>query len=124
MYSRRGNVAGARQIFATAIQRSDLDWPEAVYEAYLQFEDVHGSVDSILQTRSKIAKETQRLARRRERQQEQSLAEHPVQETVVAPVAPVTIPQPEEPSEIVVVETEAKEDNETKRYMVHGPHKR
>lgn len=123
MYSRRGNVAGARQMFAIAIQRSDLDWPEAVYEAYLQFEDVHGSVDSILQTRSKIVKETQRLARRRERQQEQSLAEYPVQETAVAP-APVTIPQPEEPSEVVVVETKANEDTETKRYVVHGPHKR
>jgi hypothetical protein len=53
-----------------------LDWPEAVYEAFIQFEDVHGDIDSMLQTRNRITKETQKLARRREKQQEQLAAEY------------------------------------------------
>lgn len=51
----------------TAIQRSDLDWPEAVYEAFTQFESIHGTVETILLAARKIEKESEKLARRREK---------------------------------------------------------
>jgi hypothetical protein len=112
--SRRGNSTAAKEIYANAIQRSDLDWPEAIFEAYSQFEDIHGDVDSILQTRSKIAKESQRLARRREKQQEQLQAEY-----VMPDVAAVAAPAAE--SEAMVqpqpVETSEVPNNEAKRFV-------
>jgi hypothetical protein len=115
MCSRRGNTTAARQIYANAIQRSDLDWPEAVFEAYLQFEDMHGTVDSILQTQNKVAKETQRLARRREKQQEQMAAEYTMPE-----VAAVTAPaaEPEAPVQVETVETKDNSNNEIKRCVM------
>lgn len=67
MSRRRGQYAAARAIYVTAIQRSDLDWPEAVYEAFTQFENIHGTVDTILQASRKIEKESEKLARRREK---------------------------------------------------------
>lgn len=51
----------------TAIQRSDLDWPEAIYEAFTQFENIHGTVETILLAARKIEKESEKLARRREK---------------------------------------------------------
>ena len=111
-YSRRGNNEAARQIYVSAIQRSDLDWPEAVFEAYTQFEDIHGSVGSILQTRSKIAKETQRLARRREKQQEQMAAEYVAPDPVAIEIADSA---PEVPIEAEIIETKELPSNEIKR---------
>lgn len=102
----------ARQIYANAIQRSDLDWPEAVFEAYLQFEDIHGTVDSILHTRKQVAKESQRLARRREKQQSQMAAESIVQATAVV-AEPTAVAEPS--LEIETVEARDDSINETKR---------
>lgn len=116
--SRRGNRTAARQIYAAAIQRSDLDWPEAVFEAYVQFEDIHGTVDSILQTRSKVAKETQRLARRREKQHEQMAAEYVMPESTIEQ-APA--PAPEVQIQEENSETKESSHNETKRYIVIAP---
>jgi hypothetical protein len=102
----------ARAIYAAAIQRSDLDWPEAVFEAYLQFEDIHGTVDSILQIRSKIAKETQRLARRREKQQEQLAAEYAVPD---APAVEIPAAVSEVPAQPETVEVKENPNSEAKR---------
>ncbi|WWD05336.1 hypothetical protein V865_003409 [Kwoniella europaea PYCC6329] len=53
--------------FFKAIQRSDLDWPEAVYDALIQFEHVHGTLDSLLDARTKIEREQEKLSKRREK---------------------------------------------------------
>ncbi|WVR06547.1 hypothetical protein IAU60_003578 [Kwoniella sp. DSM 27419] len=50
-----------------AIHRSDLDWPEAVFEAFLQFEQLHGSLDSLLEAKKAISREQEKLVRRREK---------------------------------------------------------
>ena len=78
----------------------------------MQFEDMHGTVDSILQTQNKVAKETQRLARRREKQQEQMAAEYAMPE-----VASVTAPavEPEAPVQVETVEAKDNSTNEIKR---------
>nr|XP_019000213.1 uncharacterized protein I203_07372 [Kwoniella mangroviensis CBS 8507]OCF63674.1 hypothetical protein I203_07372 [Kwoniella mangroviensis CBS 8507] len=65
--SRRGQLDLARSSFFKAIQRSDLDWPEAVYDALIQFEHVHGTLDSLLDARTKIEREQEKLSKRREK---------------------------------------------------------
>ena len=73
---------------------------------------MHGTVDSILQTQSKVAKETQRLARRREKQQEQMAAEYTMPE--VASVAAPAV-EPEAPVLVETVEPKDKSNNEITR---------
>ncbi|ORY30589.1 hypothetical protein BCR39DRAFT_529041 [Naematelia encephala] len=71
--SRRGNVAQAGDIYSKAIQRSDLDWPEAVYEAFIRHENIHGTVANIQEVTLRIKKEEEKVLRRREKAaQEQS----------------------------------------------------
>ncbi|KAL0254058.1 hypothetical protein I308_101437 [Cryptococcus tetragattii IND107] len=64
---RRDDVDRARKIFEKSIQRTDLDWPEAIYEAFIQLEVVHGSPQTLQDTRKKIEKEQEKLAKRREK---------------------------------------------------------
>ncbi|WVO20839.1 uncharacterized protein IAS62_002139 [Cryptococcus decagattii] len=64
---RRDDVDRAREIFEKSIQRTDLDWPEAIYEAFIQLEVVHGSPQTLQDTRKKIEKEQEKLAKRREK---------------------------------------------------------
>lgn len=67
MNSRRDDVDRAREIFEKSIQRTDLDWPEAIYEAFIQLEVVHGSPQTLQDTIKKIEKEQEKLAKRREK---------------------------------------------------------
>jgi hypothetical protein len=73
---RRGDLAQTRQLFERAIQRSDLDWPEAVYEAYIQFETVHGDLGSLLQATTHIEKEQEKVTRRREKVAQQQMEQY------------------------------------------------
>jgi hypothetical protein len=77
-------MENARTRYAAAIQRSDLDWPEAVYEAFMQFENVHGTGQTIKETTDRITKEAGKVARRREKQAEeyQAVAYVPADEPV------------------------------------------
>jgi hypothetical protein len=75
---------------------------------------MHGTVDSILQTQSKVAKETQRLARRREKQQEQMAAEYTMPEVALA-AAPAA--DPEVPVQVETVEAKDNSNNEVKRWV-------
>ncbi len=65
--TRRGNTDAARQIFTLAVQRSDLDWPEMVYEAFTQFEAIHGTLTTVSDARKLIEKEQEKLAKRRQK---------------------------------------------------------
>nr|ODN95071.1 hypothetical protein L204_04418 [Cryptococcus depauperatus CBS 7855] len=64
---RRDDIATAREIFEKAIQRTDLDWPEAVYEAFIQLEVIHGTPQSLHESKKKIDKEQEKLLKRREK---------------------------------------------------------
>ncbi|EIW67704.1 hypothetical protein TREMEDRAFT_69686 [Tremella mesenterica DSM 1558] len=76
--TRRGNIEEARNLFTTALQRSDLDWPEAVYEAFIQFENVHGDLDTVLDANKRIAKAQEKLAKRREKAAQEQTAQYQV----------------------------------------------
>ncbi|RXK40070.1 hypothetical protein M231_02710 [Tremella mesenterica] len=76
--TRRGNIEEARNLFTTALQRSDLDWPEAVYDAFIQFENVHGDLDTVLDANKRIAKAQEKLAKRREKAAQEQTAQYQV----------------------------------------------
>ena len=65
--SRRGHIEEARHTYVTAIQRSDLDWPEAIHDAFILFENLHGSLQTLLDAAKKVEKEQEKVARRREK---------------------------------------------------------
>ncbi|KAK8858792.1 hypothetical protein IAR55_003022 [Kwoniella newhampshirensis] len=65
--SRRGSLDQARDLFVKSIQRHDLDWPEAVYEAFVQFENVHGELGTVLEAKQHIEREQEKVAKRREK---------------------------------------------------------
>ncbi|KAK4688382.1 squamous cell carcinoma antigen recognized by T-cells 3, partial [Tremellales sp. Uapishka_1] len=65
--ARQGNIEQTRQLFLNGISRSDLDWPEAVYEAFAQFENVHGTLETLAESEKKIDKEREKVTRRREK---------------------------------------------------------
>ena len=49
------------------MQRSDLDWPEAVFEALTQSENIHGTIATIQSASEVIEHEQEKLNRRRAR---------------------------------------------------------
>jgi len=82
---RRGHSDKARAILTTAIGRTDLDWPEAVYEALLQFEMIHGDLSSLADAASKIEAEQHKLARRREKANQEQMQQYYAAQPVVQP---------------------------------------
>lgn len=85
-WARQEQVDSARTVYSEAIQRSDLDWPEAVYQAYELFENVHGTFETLTAARKAIDHEKKKVARRREKQaaQEQAAAVAQYQAAVAA----------------------------------------
>jgi hypothetical protein len=96
--ARRGQLSSAKEILIAAVQRSDLDWPEMVYEALTQFESIHGDLEEIKATRQLIEKESDKLVKRRQKAQEQYTQYQPVAEPAQAPAAP----EPEELERLVL----------------------
>lgn len=100
-----GDIENARTTFTSAIQRVDLDWPEAVYSAFEMFENVHGTLESLTAARSAIDHEKKRLTRRREKQaaQEQAAAVAQYQAAEAAAAAdatPVEVTEAAEPIQV------------------------
>ncbi|BEI87723.1 uncharacterized protein CcaverHIS019_0104410 [Cutaneotrichosporon cavernicola] len=110
--ARYGDVDGARERYNKAIQGPDLDWPEAVFEAFTTFENVHGSLETIQAARKHIGTAQKKLNRRREReaqaqQAQQAAYAHP-QAEAAAPVAAEPATAPAEPAvEPMVVDSVA-----------------
>ena len=77
--SRRGNIDEARQAFISAIQRSDLDWPEAIYDAFVQFENVHGDLTSLLAATKMVGKEQDKVTKRREKVAREQIEQYNLQ---------------------------------------------
>lgn len=134
----------ARAVYSSSIQRSDLDWPEAVYQAFEMFENVHGTLDTLSGARKAIAHEQKRVTRKREKQaaQEQAaavaeyeaaVAAAPVEATAVAvdtpaiestevvsaPVVTATAAVPM-PKEDTGVDQHVKRDREHTTVLVSG----
>ena len=65
--ARRQDLASARETYLSAIGRTDLDWPEAVHEAYLTLETVSGTLETVAQAKANIRREQTKLAKRREK---------------------------------------------------------
>lgn len=72
--ARQGDIDSARQVYEKAIQRWDLDWPEMVYESFILFENIYGTLDSVVAARQKIDKELAKVNRRRQREAERQQA--------------------------------------------------
>jgi hypothetical protein len=89
----RRNPEVARHIYATGIGRSDLDWPEAVYEAFIQFENLHGTVDTLIAAKEMIRKEQEKVTRRREKAAAEAAQQYQAyygEAAAVAAAAPTT----------------------------------
>jgi ribosomal protein L17 len=113
---RRGQADAARQIYLAAIQRSDLDWPEAVYEALSRFETVHGSIETTLQSARKIEKESEKLARRREKVAREQAAYQYTETQVMSEIAEAE-PVAEEVTTSVVAAPATDTETSIKRYV-------
>lgn len=89
--SRRNKLNIVRSIFVNSIERTDLDWPEAVYEAFLRFETIHGSLQTLAQAMAKIDTEQQKLERRRQKASQEQMNQYYTQIATTAPsMAPTT----------------------------------
>lgn len=53
LHSQRLNYAKARTLFRNAVNKA-LDWPEAVWEAWIQFEDFYGTVESLETAKTRV----------------------------------------------------------------------
>lgn len=86
--ARYGDLDGARERYTKVTPKWDLDWPEGVFEAFANFENVHGSLETVVAARKVIGGAQKKLNRRREReaqiQQAQQVAYAQQQAEVVA----------------------------------------
>ncbi|GMK58444.1 hypothetical protein CspeluHIS016_0504760 [Cutaneotrichosporon spelunceum] len=89
--ARYGDVDGARERYNKAIQRPDLDWPEAVFEAFVTFENVHGSLETLQAARKHIGTAQKKLNRRREREAQAQQAQQ-AQVAARVPTEPAAVP--------------------------------
>jgi hypothetical protein len=85
-FSRQGLIEEARKTLTAAMTRRDLDWPEAVFDASLLLENVHGSLQTLNQAREAIEREQNKVAKRREQ----------VQEIYYQPAETAPVPEPQE----------------------------
>jgi hypothetical protein len=111
--TRRGNIVEARQILTDAIQRSDLDWPEMVYEALTQLESIHGQLDTIKDSQRIIERESEKLAKRRQKAVEDYQAYQPVEtveQPTEQPVEPVEVSRDREHATVIVFGIDADID--------------
>ncbi|EJT49300.1 hypothetical protein A1Q1_01600 [Trichosporon asahii var. asahii CBS 2479] len=117
--ARIGETDAARKLYTQAIGRKDLDWPEAVYDAFTLFENTHGSLETLREAKKAIGHEQQKLNRRRQKAaeaqaqveqqyQQQAAAAAAAAESAAAPVAaPDGEPAAEGTADVTMAEVEA-----------------
>lgn len=107
-------------MYISYIQRADLDWPEAIYEAFTQFELIHGSVATIDSALQRINKESVKVTRRREKMAQHAVAQQPAATASVSEAAP-TIGREADALEPVTAQPEpalrTDESSVVKRYV-------
>lgn len=100
--ARQDDVETARSTYHNAIKRSDLDWPEAVYEAFVMFENVYGTLETTIDARKRVEKEQQRVNRRRQKEAEKQAAAQPYVAAEVPQSAAAIDVTPAEPAAVAV----------------------
>jgi hypothetical protein len=67
--STRFALPKARTIYTTALAKAaSLDWPEAVFDAYLTFEEHHGTLETLMSAREKVEKAQGLVAVKRQKE--------------------------------------------------------
>jgi RNA recognition motif-containing protein len=99
-HARVGDIDAARAAYTSAAPRWNLDWPEAVYEAWIRFESVQGTLDTVALARTTIAKEQVKVNRRRQKEAEKQQAEAAQQYAAAAAAAAAPVPAQEVVTEV------------------------
>lgn len=82
-----------------------MDWPEAVYEAFHRFEQVHGTGATIAQSQRRIEKESEKLARRREKATQSQAQAEMASQAVALPADGVVTAVVGETDELLQIES-------------------
>ncbi|KAF7313383.1 ATP-dependent DNA helicase PIF1 [Mycena chlorophos] len=91
---RHGQYKQARKTFVD-LHAKNLDWPEAVWEAWLAFEHLHGSVPEIEACGDKIEKAQYVVNTRRAKDAEKQAAQYAAMQMASVPVEQAPVPQVE-----------------------------
>ncbi|KAK7056983.1 Splicing factor [Paramarasmius palmivorus] len=108
-FSKAEQYDEARKIFSDICMKN-IDWPEAVWEAWLGFEHIHGTIDQIEACMDKIEKAQYQVNMRRAK----AAAAAPVQD---APMADTSAPVPDVPvaDDAMEIDTASVGERGTKR---------
>ncbi|KAJ7075864.1 hypothetical protein B0H15DRAFT_916497 [Mycena belliarum] len=98
---KHGQHEKARKAFVD-LHLKNLDWPEAIWEAWLAFEHLHGSVQQIEACGDKIEKAQYVVNTRRAKVAEKQAAQYAAESMASVPVAQAPLPEiaPAEPMDI------------------------
>ncbi|KAJ6584742.1 hypothetical protein B0H19DRAFT_1319016 [Mycena capillaripes] len=98
---KNGQHEKARKTFVD-LHLKNLDWPEAIWEAWLAFEHMHGSVQQIEAAGDKIEKAQYVVNTRRAKAAEKAAAQYAAEQLASVPVAQAPVPEisPAEPMDV------------------------
>ncbi|KAJ7645566.1 hypothetical protein DFH06DRAFT_1425383 [Mycena polygramma] len=98
---KHGRLEKARKTFGD-LHLKHLDWPEAIWEAWLAFEQLHGSVQQIEAAGDKIEKAQYVVNTRRAKVAQKEAAQYAAEQQASVPVAEAPVPQisPAEPMDV------------------------
>ncbi|KAJ7432338.1 hypothetical protein FB451DRAFT_1480862 [Mycena latifolia] len=98
---KNGQHETARKAFAD-VHLKNLDWPEAIWEAWLAFEHLHGSVEQIEACGDKIEKAQYVVNTKRAKATEKQAAQYAAENMASVPVAQAPVPDiaPAEPMDV------------------------
>ncbi|KAF7365413.1 ATP-dependent DNA helicase PIF1 [Mycena venus] len=98
---KHGQHDKARKTFVD-LHLKNLDWPEAIWEAWLAFEHLHGSVQQIDACGDKIEKAQYVVNTRRAKAAEKQAAQYSAEQMASVPVAQAPVPEisPAEPMDV------------------------
>ncbi|KIY44769.1 hypothetical protein FISHEDRAFT_50684 [Fistulina hepatica ATCC 64428] len=88
----------ARSVF-TSVHYKQLDWPEAIWEAWLAFEHLHGSLETIEACIEKVGKAREQTNARRAKQATRAAMQYAAEQQASVPVAAAPVPAPEQQEE-------------------------
>ncbi|TRM63998.1 hypothetical protein BD626DRAFT_547754 [Schizophyllum amplum] len=102
---KQNQITAARKVF-TEVHVKHLDWPEAVWDAWLAFEHMHGAVDEIEECMDKIERARYQVNARRAKEAEraayQAMQYAAEQQAAQVPVAAAPVPNVDAPMEVDV----------------------
>ncbi|KAJ6512063.1 hypothetical protein C8R47DRAFT_1033985 [Mycena vitilis] len=98
---KHGRLEKARKTFVD-LHLKHLDWPEAIWEAWLAFEQLHGSVQQIEAAGDKIEKAQYVVNTRRAKVAQNEAAQYAAEQQASVPVTEAPVPQisPAEPMDV------------------------